>query len=94
LTSSNGIVCALGEGSSLKLLIFYAAVLIGRVCPYLRKRSEATIEPDAAALDVIAFFSDTPPKTAKGALRLAQALNKTGQKAGCNYSGPMGLEQF
>ena len=62
--------------------------------PYLRKRSEATIQPDAAALDVIAFFSDTPPKTAKGAFRLAQALNKTGQKAGAITAAQWGWSSF
>ena len=47
--------------------------------PYLRKRSEATIGPDALAQDVIAFFDGTAPRTAQGSLRLAQALTKKGQ---------------
>ena len=62
--------------------------------PYLRQRSEATIEPDAAPQDVIAFFSDHPPKTAKGALRLAQALNKTGQKTGAITAAQWGWSSF
>jgi soluble lytic murein transglycosylase len=62
--------------------------------PYLRKRSEATIEADAAPQDVIAFFSDTPPKTAKGSLRLAQALDKTGQKAAAITAAQWGWSSF
>ena len=62
--------------------------------PYLRKRSEATIEADAAPQDVIAFFSDTPPKTAKGSLRLAQALHKTGQKAAAITAAQWGWSSF
>ncbi|MDT2070525.1 MAG: lytic transglycosylase domain-containing protein [Planktomarina sp.] len=62
--------------------------------PYLRKRSEATIEADAALQDVIAFFSDNPPKTAKGSLRLAQALNKTGQKAAAITAAQWGWSSF
>ena len=62
--------------------------------PYLRQRSEATIEPDAAPQDVIAFFSNHPPKTAKGALRLAQALNKTGQKASAITAAQWGWSSF
>jgi len=62
--------------------------------PYLRQRSEATIEPDAAPQDVIAFFSNHPPKTAKGALRLAQALNKTGQKASAITAAQWGWRSF
>jgi soluble lytic murein transglycosylase len=62
--------------------------------PYLRKRSEATIKADAAPQDVIAFFSDTPPKTAKGSLRLAQALDKTGQKAAAITAAQWGWSSF
>ena len=62
--------------------------------PYLRQRAEATIEADAAPNDVIAFFADTPPKTAKGALRLAQALNKTGQVAGAITAAQWGWSSF
>ena len=62
--------------------------------PYLRQRAEATIEADAAPNDVIAFFADTPPKTAKGALRLAQALNETGQVAGAITAAQWGWSSF
>ena len=34
--------------------------------PYLRQRSEATIEPDAAPHDVIAFFSDHSAEDREG----------------------------
>jgi soluble lytic murein transglycosylase len=34
--------------------------------PYLRKRSEVTIKPDALAEDVIAFFDGQAPRTAQG----------------------------
>ena len=47
--------------------------------PYLRKRSEVTIKPDALAEDVIAFFDGQAPRTAQGSLRLAQALAKKGK---------------
>lgn len=46
----------------------------------LRRASEEVIPPNANPRDVIAWFSDVPPQTGEGAVRLAAALIATGDE--------------
>ncbi|WP_347827535.1 lytic transglycosylase domain-containing protein [uncultured Planktomarina sp.] len=62
--------------------------------PYLRKRSEITIEADAPPNDVVAFFEGHPPGTAQGSLRLAQALTKQGQSKAALAAAQWGWSSF
>lgn len=50
----------------------------------LRKRGETTIPENAPPADVIGFFEDQPPQTGTGAIRLATALEATGESAKAN----------
>ena len=62
--------------------------------PYLRKRSEATIEADIPPEDVIAFFEGQPPGTAKGSLELAKALAIEGKAKAAIVAAQWGWSSF
>ena len=48
--------------------------------PFLRQNSETTIPANARSSNVIAFFAPQDPRTGEGALRLATALEASGQR--------------
>ena len=67
-----------GDGTSREVLDFLSRNKDWPGLPYLRKRSEPVFET-AETAQILAFFGDSLPQTAQGALIYARALTRNGQ---------------
>lgn len=67
-----------GDGTPREVLDFLSRNTDWPGLPYLRKRSEPVFET-AETAQILAFFGDTLPQTAQGALIYARALTRNGQ---------------
>ena len=67
-----------GDGTSREVLDFLSHNKDWPGLPYLRKRSEPVFET-AETAQILAFFGDSLPQTAQGALIYARALTRNGQ---------------
>lgn len=67
-----------GDGTPREVLDFLSRNKDWPGLPYLRKRSEPVFET-AETAQILAFFGDTLPQTAQGALIYARALTRNGQ---------------
>jgi len=68
----------LGDGTPREVLDFLSRNKDWPGLPYLRKRSEPVFET-AETAQILAFFGDSLPQTAQGALIYARALTRNGQ---------------